>query len=245
MAAIGTGRCSLPSRQRLSVVAAHRVRSQKQVAVSRTLIAKKDHEAQVASLAGEIMKWTEQESQVAGKGIVAFDCVRDGWEANTFHFWERYVSTEAFGAHTTAPQMVELLEKLQPHLEKPIGMSLYTYENGRIGPVAIQAGPKGEGGLDDATGASGAAGGASYKQTSGAFDLTKVDEHEEARREQLLLSSMGQAAAGKGAGTHQSVEKADEKAKARSPLPSLQAVLSFADAVKESVLGPLCKLLRH
>jgi hypothetical protein len=33
------------------------------------------------------------------------------------------------------------------------------------------SGPKGEGGLDDATGASGAAGGASMKQSSNAFDL--------------------------------------------------------------------------
>lgn len=39
--------------------------------------------------------------------------------------------------------------------------------------VALRAGPKGEGGLDDATGASGAAGGASYKQTSRAFDLSE------------------------------------------------------------------------
>lgn len=36
------------------------------------------------------------------------------------------------------------------------------------------AGPKGEGGLDDATGASGAAGGASYKQTSRATQLGEV-----------------------------------------------------------------------
>jgi hypothetical protein len=36
------------------------------------------------------------------------------------------------------------------------------------------AGPKGEGGLDDATGASGAAGGASYKQTSRATQLGKL-----------------------------------------------------------------------
>ncbi len=34
-------------------------------------------------------------------------------------------------------------------------------------------GPKGEGGLDDATGASGAAGGASMKQTSGTVDLSE------------------------------------------------------------------------
>jgi hypothetical protein len=42
-------------------------------------------------------------------------------------------------------------------------------------PTAAQrcAGPKGEGGLDDATGASGAAGGASYKQTSNVIDLSE------------------------------------------------------------------------
>ena len=36
-------------------------------------------------------------------------------------------------------------------------------------------GPKGEGGLDDATGASGAAGGASLKQSSSTVDLSKWD----------------------------------------------------------------------
>ncbi len=35
------------------------------------------------------------------------------------------------------------------------------------------AGPKGEGGLDDATGASGSSGGASMKQTSATVDLSK------------------------------------------------------------------------
>lgn len=37
----------------------------------------------------------------------------------------------------------------------------------------VPPGPKGEGGLDDATGASGAAGGASYKQTSRATQLSE------------------------------------------------------------------------
>lgn len=40
-------------------------------------------------------------------------------------------------------------------------------------PHTPTAGPKGEGGLEDATGASGAAGGASYKQTSRATQLSK------------------------------------------------------------------------
>ena len=40
-------------------------------------------------------------------------------------------------------------------------------------------GPKGEGGLDDATGATGSAGGASMKQTSSVVDLGKVRRGDE------------------------------------------------------------------
>ncbi|KAG2499057.1 hypothetical protein HYH03_003242 [Edaphochlamys debaryana] len=182
---------------RLEVVAARKVRSKKQVAVSRTLVAKQGHEADVARLAGEMLKFTAEEAQGnSNKGILAFDCVRDGWEANTFHFWERYETTTAFGEHTTNPKMVDFMTKLMPHLEGPVGTAMYDWEDGRIGSVGMQAGPKGEGGLDDATGASGAAGGASYKQTSRAFDLTKVDEHEEAARDKQLLADMGGAKPG-------------------------------------------------
>lgn len=42
--------------------------------------------------------------------------------------------------------------------------------------LSCRAGPKGEGGLDDATGASGAAGGASYKQTSRATQLCELQQ---------------------------------------------------------------------
>ncbi|KXZ52883.1 hypothetical protein GPECTOR_8g263 [Gonium pectorale] len=192
-----------------------------------------------------------------------FDCVRDGWETNTFHFWERYETTEAFGDHTAAPRMVQLMTKLQPHLERPVGISLYSYEEGRLGPSAIQAGkyrcPKGEGGLDDATGASGAAGGASYKQTSRAFDLTKINEHEETQREQQLLASMsvdgspeaqpGPAAAADGA--QQAADGAGgsrpegTKGKARNPLPSVGDLVSLAVDVKDSVMSAVCRMLKH
>ncbi|GFR43711.1 hypothetical protein Agub_g4821 [Astrephomene gubernaculifera] len=244
MTVLGHRQCFLPvqqSRRRLQPLAAQRVRSKRQIAVSRTLIAKKGHESQVASLAGEILKWTEQESQVSGKGILAFDCVRDGWEANTFHFWERYEDTTAFGTHSTAPRMMEMMKKLEPHLESPIGVALYSYENGRLGPVSMQAGPKGEGGLDDATGASGAAGGASYKQTSRAFDLTKVDEHEEAQRERQLLSSMS-VDGGSGPDGAQQQEADGEGA----GVPAFaRGLLSLAAAFKEKVMAPVCRLLKH
>jgi hypothetical protein len=59
-------------------------------------------------------------------------------------------------------------------------MALYEWVDGALGPASMQGGPKGEGGLDDATGASGAAGGASMKQTSRSFDLGAIGAAEEA-----------------------------------------------------------------
>lgn len=72
----------------------------------------------------------------------------------------------------------------------------------------------------------------------------KVDEHAEADREQLLLSSMDQPR-GKPGKEQQLEMKMDEESKERVPLSSLQNILGFVSAVKDRVLGPLCKLLGH
>ncbi|KAG2453635.1 hypothetical protein HYH02_001848 [Chlamydomonas schloesseri] len=239
------------SRGRLVVVAANKVRSKKQVACSRTLVAKPGHETEVARLSGQILEYTHGKGD---KQILEYTCVRDGWEANTFHFWERYETPTAFGEHTTTPRMVQLLTELQPHLTGPIGISLYSYENGMLGPASMQEGPKGEGGLDDATGASGAAGGASYKQTSRAFDLTKVNEHEEAEREQQLLNSMAAGATAAGAQPAQpgsaakAVAAAEKEREAEGPrglpTPTPGSLLAMAAGAKDAVMGSLCRLFR-
>ncbi len=66
------------------------------------------------------------------------------------------------------------MEKIQPMCDGPVGMALYEMKDGKLGMTSVQGGPRGEGGLDDATGASGAAGGASYKQTSSTVDLSEL-----------------------------------------------------------------------
>ncbi|KAK9864744.1 hypothetical protein WJX84_005662 [Apatococcus fuscideae] len=109
-------------------------------------------------------------------GILQFECSQDNWEPNVVHFWERYVGNAKLGEHSTSSEMKRFMEKVQPYLEQPIGMALYEWKDGKIGAVCIQGGPKGEGGLDDATGASGAAGGAGLKQTSATVDLGSVKE---------------------------------------------------------------------
>ena len=90
-----------------------------------------------------------------------------------FHFWEVYEGNAALGRHNTTPEVDLFMKKIQGLVDGPVGMALYEIKNGKLGTVSVQGGPRGEGGLDDATGATGAAGGASYKQTSGVVDLSK------------------------------------------------------------------------
>jgi hypothetical protein len=52
-----------------------------QVACSRTLVAKKGHEEDVAKLCGDIMRFTTADSPVQ-KQILEYQCVRDSWEVS-------------------------------------------------------------------------------------------------------------------------------------------------------------------
>lgn len=166
-------RQSFRKSQRFHVSAAIKTTSRKQVACSRTLIAKPGQEAALEALCKEIVSFSKTRMADAKTGIVAFECSKDMFEPNTYHFWEVYESNLALGKHSTLPELKEFMEKTNDMLLGPVGMALYEYKDGKLGAVSVQGGPKGEGGLDDATGASGAAGGASYKQTSGAVDLSK------------------------------------------------------------------------
>ena len=60
---------------------------------------------------------------------------------------------------------------MSEYVEKPVGIALFEYVNGEIGNCCVEIGPKGEGGLDDATGANKYGGGARYEQTSNAVQF--------------------------------------------------------------------------
>jgi hypothetical protein len=102
--------------------------------------------------------------------LLAFHADRDQWERNVFHLWLQAPSNEALGRIDTAPRAVAFMRDTAPLLERPVGMCMYTLgPDGSLGAPAMQGGPKGEGGLDDATGASGMVGGAGVGQTSAAL----------------------------------------------------------------------------
>lgn len=171
------------NRGRLQVVAAVKKKAEKNVVCSKTLIVTPGKEEQVAKLCQDLVVFSHERMRDKSSGINAFECSQDNWDKNVFHFWERYESNSHLGRHNTSNEFTTFMNKIQPWLEEPVGMALYEWRDGQLGNVAVQGGPKGEGGLDDATGASGSSGGASMKQTSATVDLTNIEEEPGERKD--------------------------------------------------------------
>jgi len=164
------------SHRRLVVTAAIKQNRGKKIMASKTLIAKPGQESKVEQLCRQISDYSKQRmAEDRSAGILAFEFSLDSYDSNTFHFMELYDSNAQLGRHNTTDEFVTFMKEVNTYLEQPVGMCLYEWDDGKIGLASrVQGGPKGEGGLDDAPGASGLSGGASLKQTSGAVDLTNI-----------------------------------------------------------------------
>ena len=158
--------------------AARRVGGDRQVVCSKTLVAKPGNEEAVKAACQALVAACAPSPRA---GVVEFQFHCDAYEPSTFHFWERYASNVALGRHNTRPDVVQFMESVVPLLEGPIGMVLYEWRDGvGLSAACAQGGPKSEGGLDDAPGGNGMAGGAGMKQTSATLELgVKGQEGEE------------------------------------------------------------------
>ncbi|GBG83248.1 hypothetical protein CBR_g36863 [Chara braunii] len=167
-------------RQGLQVWAAKRKVSTKNYVLSATLTAKEGEEGKVIDLCKGLVKWMH-ENKVNDKdsGVKSFECNTDAYEKNVYHFWERYESVRAMNDTHAVPEYQTFMEEVRPLLTGPIGLGAYEYSNGQIGMMLNPIGPKGEGGLDDATGQGGSGGGASYKQTVIVENLGELKDEEE------------------------------------------------------------------
>lgn len=145
-------------------VAAVRRKAAKQIACSKTLKSRISKREQLQKLCESVYRYSSEVQKEPSAGIITFQYFRDPEDDSVFHFWEVYESDNAFTRHTSSPEMKDFLEKTSSLVEDGIGMSLYEIKDGNIGISAIAEGPKGEGGLEDATGA-GSVGGAGYTQT--------------------------------------------------------------------------------
>lgn len=171
------------SRRHSIATAAVRKTGAKQVVCSKTLVAKPGEEDAVAAACADLVA---KAGPSPADGVLEFAVSRDPAEPAVFHFWERYASNVALGRHNARPDVVAWMEGVVPRLEGPVGMVLYEWRDGALSNACQQGGPKGEGGLDDATGGSGMAGGAGLKQTSGTVELGVKDEVEEEEKKESV-----------------------------------------------------------
>lgn len=149
---------------RIVAVAAIKRQAAKQVACSKTLKCDKSKQRELEKLCRSIYEFSSERRRELSSGIISFEFFRDPEDDCLFHFWEVYESDLAFSAHTSSSEMRNFLEETSSIIDGAIGVSLYEIKDGNIGMPAIAEGPKGEGGLEDATGA-GSVGGAGYTQT--------------------------------------------------------------------------------
>jgi quinol monooxygenase YgiN len=172
MMASSLGGARTGARRGSVVLAAIKRKAPKQIAVSRTITSKPNFVDRTASVCQEIYDHSIQVG--AEMDIKSFDFWKEP-EEPVFHFYEVYESDKAFTNYYNTAEMRDFLNKVEPLAESEIGMTLYEIKDGKIGVASIAFGPKGEGGLEDATGAGGA-GGAGYQQTSKTVNLIKTEE---------------------------------------------------------------------
>lgn len=113
----------VPARRPLVVVAAIKARSGKQVACSKTLIARPAEKETVAKMCADITSYSLEQAKERASGIVVFNCVRDQWDDHVFHFWERYESNASLGRHNTCPRVVQFMEEVSRILARMAQMA--------------------------------------------------------------------------------------------------------------------------
>jgi quinol monooxygenase YgiN len=103
---------SRPQRGHLLVSAAVKAKSARQIACSKTLVAKPEHTEEVQQLCQQALDFSQKQMGNRSSGIQEFTCAADNWEPNVFHFWERYDSNVSLGRHNTTPEMEQFMSKV-------------------------------------------------------------------------------------------------------------------------------------
>ena len=117
--------------------------SLRNVVCSKTLKVKDGCTDKAKKLCLEIADVAHTEMQDRSKGILAFEVFQDPFEEQFIHFWERYLDNARMGRFNTSKPFEKFMKEIQDCLEEPVGLALYDWKNGQLGPQAIQGGPKG------------------------------------------------------------------------------------------------------
>ena len=134
--------------------------------------------AEVEALCGGLQEALLGGGRPRAAGLQEFRAEKDVFEEGVFHLWARYESAASAERGLESETMQSFLADVAPLSARPVGMSMFEWKDGQLSSAMVDCGPKGEGGLDDATGANKFGGGASYQQTSSAVDLGNLDPEE-------------------------------------------------------------------
>jgi len=134
--------------------------------------------AEVEALCGGLQEALWGGGRPGAAGLQEFRAEKDVFEEGVFHLWSRYDSAANAERGLESAAMQSFLADVAPLSACPVGMSMFEWKDGQLSSAMVDCGPKGEGGLDDATGANKFGGGASYQQTSSAVDLGNLDPEE-------------------------------------------------------------------
>ena len=148
------------------------------VVVTELVAAREGAAGEVEALVGGLQEALRGARRPGRAGLQEFKAERDVFEEGVFHLWARYDSAASAEEGLASPLMQGFLADVAPLSERPVGMSMFEQKDGQLSSAMVDCGPKGEGGLDDATGANKFGGGASYQQTSSAVDLGSLDPEE-------------------------------------------------------------------
>lgn len=86
--------------------------SEKNVVCVKTIVAQPQHSAKVQRLCQDLLDSVQPCRADRSTGLLAFECSNDRWDANVFHFWERYESNAAMGRLNNRDDMQNFMENV-------------------------------------------------------------------------------------------------------------------------------------
>ncbi|KAI5062458.1 hypothetical protein GOP47_0022997 [Adiantum capillus-veneris] len=193
--------------RKFTIQAAKRVDTKRSFLLNSTLKAQETEIDKVAKLCEDIRIWAREKKQDADAGCKQFDCYVDLYEKNVFHFMEEYTTVLHMNDFRASHEHLKFFEEVRPLLLEPIALSVYELRDGNVSCMLNPIGPKGEGGLDDATGQSGRGGeeymkpkakkrrGIEYERKPQEAAVTAVTEKAEENRwsfEKIISRVLGQ-----------------------------------------------------
>jgi quinol monooxygenase YgiN len=95
------------------VLCAIKARSGQQVVCSKTIVAKKEKAEQVLEMCQDIEAFSQQLLRDRSSGLVEYACMKDRWEDNVIHIWERFDSNASLSNYTATDKVKAFMQQVR------------------------------------------------------------------------------------------------------------------------------------